>query len=45
MDIVTILKQIVTTFDATAEPAGETIGEVLNELKAAIAAYIVEAGK
>lgn len=45
MDIVTILKQIVTTFDATAEPAGETIGEVLTELKTAIAAYITEAAK
>lgn len=45
MDIVAILKQIVTTFDDSATPAGETIAEVLAELKTAIAAYITEASK
>lgn len=45
MDIVAILKQIVTTFDDSATPTGETIVEVLDELKTAIAVYIVEAAK
>lgn len=43
MDIVTALKELVTTFDDSATPTGETIVEVLAELKTAIAAYIASA--
>lgn len=43
MDIVAVLKEIVTTFDDSATPTGETIGEVLTELKTAISSYITAA--
>lgn len=45
MDIVAKLKELVTAFDETAEPAGETIVEVLDELVDAVEAYITAAAK
>lgn len=45
MDIVAKLKELVTTFDETAEPTGETIVEVLDELIDAVDAYITAAAQ
>ncbi len=45
MDIVAKLKELVTTFDDTATPSGETIVEVLDELIDAVEAYITAAAK
>ena len=45
MDIVAKLKELVTAFDDSATPSGETIVEVLDELIDAVEAYITAAAK